>query len=384
MKTPLKIAFLTSEDPKDKKSWSGTYNRMFTVLSNEFETVTALGPQNNLFLKGLGIINFILKRTINKGYNDKHSIIRSKILGILFSKKLQKDKYDIIFAPAASTETAFLRTKIPIVYLSDSSFAQLKDYYYVFTNLLSFSQKESNFIENKALKKASGFIYPSNWAADFVIENYNVMKEKVVVIPFGANIDNEYLPEKINKSISANKPFSLLFIGVNWERKGGNIVMETFELLLSEGYDVTLTVCGCAPSKLHSKIRTYTFLNKNLESDLIILTNIYKESNLLFVPTRADCSPIIFCEANAFGLPVLSSNTGGVTEIIEDGINGFCLEYKATPRDYANTIISMMKDKEGYEKLCKTSKEKYDKELNWNSWVYAVKNFFFSVLKNKP
>lgn len=380
MKSSLKIAFICSENANDKTAWSGILFNMFKVLKDTFETVDAIGPVDSFFFKSLGITNRLTQFFISKGYNHKHSFIKSKILGYIFSKKISKKKYDIIFAPAASTEIAFLKTTIPIVYLSDSSFSQLLNYYEIFTNLLDFSVKESKYIEKLSIEKASGFIYPSEWAANFVEKTYNVSKEKFKVIPFGANIDELYIPENINKSFLHDKPFYILFVGVNWKRKGGDIVIQTFQLLLSQGYNVKLIVCGCVPPVKHENVEVYPFLNKNLDSDMVILSTIYKKSNLLFVPTRADCSPIIFCEASAFGLPVLSTNTGGVADLVEDGVNGFCLDYSATPQEYTDIIIRLIKNETEYLLLCDNSKNKYKNELNWQLWAQSVKLFFYELL----
>ena len=72
--------------------------------------------------------------------------------------------------------------------------------------------------------------------------------------------------------------------------------------------------------------------------------NILFNTHLLFVPTRADCTPIVFCEANAFGIPVITTDTGGVSSIIKNGENGFAFPLDATPDEYANTIQSLLDD----------------------------------------
>lgn len=136
----------------------------------------------------------------------------------IFEKRLKDKKYDYILAPAASTEIAYLKTSIPIIYYTDSSFGQLNEYYESFSNLFHFSAKESNYIEQKALLNAAFYAYPSEWAKKYVQDNYQ-LNAIPMVIPMGANIDDDqikYVPKKIHKDAEIN----LLFLGVEWFRKG--------------------------------------------------------------------------------------------------------------------------------------------------------------------
>ena len=376
MKSDFKIAFLTSTDPNDKKSWSGTHFSMYNSLKKHHKEVISLGPIDNVLLKSLGVINKITRFLFGKGYNHHNSILRGKLLSYSINKKLKKESFDFIFAPAASTEIAFLKTEIPIVYLSDSSFGQLNNYYDVFNDLFKISTKESNYIEQKAIDNASFLIYPSKWALDYVIDNYHVNPEKTKIINFGANIDDAtfiYQPKKHNTN---KESFKILFLGVNWFRKGGNIVYETFKILLEKNYNIELIVCGCIPPFQHEKMKVYPFLNKNDAIDLEKLKNIINDSNILFVPTRADCSPIVFCEANMFGLPVITTDTGGVSSIVENGKNGYCLSYESGPLDYANLISNLIDDNTTYLNLSAFSRQRYEEQLNWDYWANEMNSVF--------
>jgi len=381
VKSNLTIAFLTSTDPNDKRSWSGIHYCMYNSLKNNFVTVDAIGPIDGFLLKSIGIINKVSRFLFNKGYNHNNSIIRSYLLSLTINRRINKKKYDIIFAPASSTEVAFIKTKVPIIYLSDSSFGQLNGYYDVFSNLFKFSIKESNYIEQKAINKSSYFVYPSKWATDYVIKEYNVDKSKVSIIPFGANIDKKFI-KYIEKTRKKDELFKLLFIGVYWKRKGGDVVFDTFKFLLDKGYNVSLTICGCVPPIQHEKMKVYPFLNKNIEEDMNKLTEIIQESHVLFVPTKADCSPIVFCEASAFGLPIITTDTGGVSSIVENDVNGFCLPINSNSTAYAEVIIKLIQDEQNFLKLSKSSRALYLSKLNWENWGKEVSDIISKISNN--
>lgn len=370
MTNKIKIAFITASNPKDKKSWSGIYYQMFESFNCKIEKVDCLGPIPLFFVKFLAIINKVSRFFFNIGYNHKNSIILSYIHSKYIQYKLGNKKYDYIFAPAASTEVAYLNTNIPIIYCSDSSFGQLNEYYDTYSSLFNFSIKESNFIEQKAILKASYLTYPSEWASNYVQNNYKTNCIPIT-IPFGANIEIENKqinPKKIDKS----KPITILFLGVDWYRKGGEIVYETFLKLLETGYNVNLKVCGCIPPVNHSKIEVIPFLDKNKQQDLDLFIELLNKTHLLFLPSKAECFGIVFCEASAFGIPSITRNTGGISNAVYDGVNGYCLDENARSEDYFNLIQKLIENDSEYEKLSLSSRRLYEEKLNWKKWASSV------------
>jgi glycosyltransferase involved in cell wall biosynthesis len=352
---------------------------MHQSLKRENIQVVVLGPVPPpvFLISFIKLITVIITLFSHKKYNADSNILMSLYYAFVFSRKLKKHDLDAIFAPIASTEIAFLRTKVPLCYLSDSSFAQLKDYYEKYSGLSSFSEMESDLIEKRALKKAKMVVYPSEWAADFVVRNYKIDEKKIEIIKFGANIDNPLFTIDLKKRTN---PFKLLFVAVDWERKGGNLVFETLLILLERGYDVELTVCGCIPPVMHDKMRVIPFLDKNNADESKAFVELLNSSYLLFVPTRAECYGIVFCEAAACGLPSVTTKTGGVASVVEDGVNGYALPFEAGADKYAELIIHLIVNKELYSALSISAKEKYAKELSWDSWAKSIKEILTRMI----
>lgn len=370
MKKKIAIAFITASNPLDKKSWSGIYYQMHKGLTNNIEKVECIGPIPLFFIKAMAVTNRITKFFFGKGYNYKNSIALSFIHSKFIQFKLRGKKFDYIFAPAASTEVAFLNTNIPIIYCSDSSFGQLNDYYDTYSNLFKFSVKESNYIEQRAILKASYLIYSSDWASNFVEKNYKT-NCKPTTISFGANISDKkstFVPKTINKL----EEIQILFLGVDWYRKGGEIVYETFIQLLEAGFNVKLTVCGCIPPVKHSKIEVIPFLDKNKKEDLGIFIELLNRTHFLFLPSKAECFGIVFCEASAFGIPSITRNTGGISNAVYNGINGYCLDENAKADDYFNVVKKLIENESEYKKISISSRELYEDKLNWEKWACSV------------
>lgn len=379
----LKVGVITSQDPNDKRILSGTLYSMCEALKKEFSYVVYLGPVKLSMFESInmrvGIVLFKLFHILayRKKVNSEHINIKSRVYGRYFDRKISQLELDILFAPLASIEVARLKTEIPVCYLSDTSFAQISEYYQVSDNVSSLVKKMGDKIEQAAIDNSSAQVYSSNWAADFSKFYYNA--PNTFVVKFGANINSPGLPDLTPKKLSPS--IQLLFVGVDWVRKGGNIVFDTFLELLAKGYDVNLTVCGCIPPKQHPKVKVFPFLDKNKEEDLNVLIKLFRQSDLLFLPTRADCTPIVFCEANAFGLPVLTTNTGGVSSIIENNVNGILLSLEARSKEYTEAIEALIRNKGLYQSLSENALKKSQNELNWNAWAKKMKKIFLLSVK---
>lgn len=384
MKKELIVGFLSSSDPNDKTSWSGINYSMLNSLKKNGLSVIPLGPvktPKTLHII-LSIINFSHLVFFNKKFNKDHNILLSKYYAIQFKKRLTNKNIDIIFAPSSSTEIAHIKTTIPICYLSGTSFNQIESYYNHYSNLSMPSIKQSNLIEQKAINNSITQVYPSEWAAKHVIDYYKADSNNVFVIPYGANINSA--PEKIKiEKKEYNKPLKLLFLGVDWERKGGNTVFDTFKILHDKDYDITLTVCGCVPPITHSKMTVIPFLNKNLDSDSKRFNDLLSESHLLFLPTRSELFGVVFCEAAAFGLPAITTDTGGVGEIVENGVTGYVLSLDATAHDYAEKIQSLYNNPNKLKEMAILSREKFEKKLNWDIWAKKIIEVFLLSIENK-
>ncbi|UJP66000.1 glycosyltransferase family 4 protein [Mongoliitalea daihaiensis] len=374
-KSQLKVGFLTALDPLDKRSWSGIYFRMLQTLQEKFQTVIVLGPVKLSFhQRKLLDLRFFFSKVkhrlfYGKKYNVAHNHTLSKMHGAYFSDILQQYELDVIFAPTGSVEIAHLQTSVPICYFSDATFELVCQYYDAFKNLSSKSIQESNEIEAMAIQQSTTQVFSSQWAINSAIQVYQA--KNTYLVKMGANLDrsSSYQVKERNSS----KIFSLLFIGVDWKRKGGPIVLESLDILEQRGFSFQLTIIGCIPDVQRSYMHVIPFLDKNNAADAERLEMHLKEADVLFMPTRADCTPIAFGEANAYGVPVISTHTGGVSDMIENHVNGILLDYHAPHVAYADVLESLIENPEHLEKLSKQARKKYEEELNWNTWAERLK-----------
>ena len=372
-----RIAYYTINDPLDKRSWSGATYYMGQALNNNVGDVDFLGPVKiPWFLdKTFRVIQKCTRFIFKTEWIPKYSLLKNIYAVRYLKKKMKGRQYDFLIAPAAASELAYLNTNIPIIYFGDATYKVYSETYKKeFRHLNSFSRWEGNHLEKLALKKSSIIIFTSNWAKRSAIDDYDVSPDKVEVMHMGANIDRT--PDcAIIFDKEKNKELTLLFLSVDWERKGGPIAFDTLKHLNEFGTAAKLIVCGCIPPAeyVHPCMEVIPFLNKNEAKDFGRFVEILSSAHFLLLPTRADCTPVVNSESNAYGIPVITTDVGGVSEAVKEGINGYCLPLKAGGVEYAALINNIFSDKEKYHHLIKSSRQRFDEELNWDKFAENFK-----------
>ncbi len=384
LKRTKKILFITHRDAKDKREWSGTFYSMAQSLTKHSGEIIHAGPYYpKLLLFFLKVLNKSSIIFLRKKYRISYSYLLAYFYRFHFSRKIRKANPDIVFAPSSSGEISLLKTELPKVYLGDATLNLLLGNYPSYTDLSRFSLWEAQKVENNAFQNATSLVFSSDWAASSAMIDYNVPKNKIHIIPYGANI--EKIPSKKEiEDKNIEREVRVLFLGVDWDRKGGDIVYHSFLKLQEMGINAQLIVCGCIPPKHynHPKMEVIPFLDKNKDSDAEKLYKILLSSNFLFIPSKADCTPIVFCEANAFGMPVITTDVGGITSVITDGVNGHTFPLNTPASVYAEKIAWYKKNTDKYIEMVKSSRQHYEKYLNWDNWGIKMNELFEQLLSD--
>lgn len=381
----MKIGIITVEDLNNKKAWSGIVYKVYDELCTRYgkENIvhcqTRIDFPGKIYLWGYSYIS----RLFGKGFSPMTRFISKRMASTIPTKKL--GSIDVIFAPAGSVDIAYIKTDTPIIYYSDATFRLLNNYY--FKKLFKNKEREAYEIEKLALNKSSYLLFASHWAMQSAILDYDISTLKASVVEFGANIDDKDINFRRRiKVLNNNEPKKLkvLFIGVDWIRKGGAIAVECCSSLKKRGFDIELHIVGIPhlPPE-YAKcdiIVNHGFLNKNKQNDYLLLTSIIDECDIFLLPTRAECAGIVFAEASAFGLPIVTYDTGGVSNYVINGLNGYRLPMNCKGKDFADKIETiLMKDE--LEKLSIGGRQLYEERLNWEHWGKEFDRILKKVVK---
>lgn len=84
--------------------------------------------------------------------------------------------------------------------------------------------------------RADEIIFSSNWAKQDTIKYYGVAANKIHVLPFGANLDDKYIEHGMGDIIK------ILFVGVEWKRKGTDLAIECVKILNNKNYEKKIRI----------------------------------------------------------------------------------------------------------------------------------------------
>lgn len=377
----MKIAFLSQYSPEDRKASSGTNYKIAEQLSK-------YGELKWIPIQKTSFGNFIFKiaNKVANRFGRTFDFFSTNIGSRFGYEPIDKDAFcgcDVIAAFFCMPVLSHLKADKPIIYFSDATYPAMIDYY--FHNRLTFNNRQGSKLERKAMDNADAIILSSQWAEASAVYDLKQQKEKVHVIEYGANVDEKDIIGVAVKEMTPNT-LRLLFLGVDWIRKGGQIAIDAVKWLNENGINATLDIVGIRDLDIYKEsfpfIKNHGFLNKNNERDYNKLVEILKNTDAMLLPTKAECAGIAFAEASANGLPVFTHQTGGVGNYVIDGINGYKLPLGSTGEDFGRCIKNALLNGE-ISSMSDTARQLYSEKLNWNCWGKKVSEVIKNIVSDK-
>ena len=196
----------------------------------------------------------------------------------------------------------------------------------------------------------------SRFAADSIIEDYGVAEGRVESVESGCNIRlPDALPER------NRPPRSILFLGIEWERKGGPVLLEAMETVRREFHEAVLQVVGCgSPGKdvpgviFHGRVP-----RENVAQYLI-------QADIMCLPSLTEPSAVALSEAAGCGLPVVSTRVGGTPERVIDGKTGLLVE-PGDADNLASALVALIRDPEKARRFGRAGRELAVKKYTWSA-----------------
>ncbi len=360
----MKIAYITTDSPYDKNSWSGTNYYLRKALEDQNHHIYCIYGYKKLSLSIL--IKKIWAKITNKHFQAIRTMASSKGWARYIETRLLPNTDAIVCL--STIPVAFLKTDIPIYIYVDGIYEYMLQQ--GFKNILN-SHKIAHHIEQLALNNCTKIITSSENSAKAILQYYDINQSKIEIVPLGANFDKLPSSEFIQKNIEQKEmdKCRILFIGVDWERKGANIVVDTAQILHNSGFPIEVHLVGLKelPIKIPSYIINHGFISKMGNDGIEKLNQLYLSSHFLFVPSIAEAYGIVFVEASAYGVPVISHAVGGIPSIVKNEINGHLFKLGTTPDVFACYIKQLFNNKVAYKALAHKSHTRFLENLSWSS-----------------
>jgi glycosyltransferase involved in cell wall biosynthesis len=158
----------------------------------------------------------------------------------------------------------------------------------------------------------------SAWTKESLVRDYEADEKKISVLHPGIDLRRWNSSIKEDSSHSPRLPLRILFVGGDFIRKGGDLLLRVAELPEFEDCEFHFI-----SRNFQGEQRRNIFVYSDVKPNSAELVGLFREADIFAIPTRADCSGLAICEAMGMGLPVISTNVGGIGELVDDGKNGF-------------------------------------------------------------
>ncbi len=159
------------------------------------------------------------------------------------------------------------------------------------------------------------------------------------------------------------------------------MALEVSKYLNEIGVQTELHIVGYTPEfTVPNFVKVHGYVSKESEEGKHKINTLLKESHFLILPSIADCTPVVFSEANSFGVPCISTNVGGIGSIIKNDINGQLFQLGAAPNKYGDYIKKVFGNDEKYKELAFSSFNYYLKYLNWDKVGAKLKNYLEEII----
>jgi glycosyltransferase involved in cell wall biosynthesis len=194
-------------------------------------------------------------------------------------------------------------------------------------------------LEKEIYQNASlTFVWSSNIRRS-VINDYSCPSEKVVCVYVGSNA-------KISQRKTQNTDYMqphILFVGLDWVRKGGPDLIEAFKLVSEKCPDARLTIVGARP-EVH--IPNCEVIGPLKPGEL---NAYYQRASVFCLPTHLEPFGIVFVEAMRAHLPIVATRVGAIPDFVEEGRNGFLIS-PGSVQDIADALLKLLENPQ----LCRT------------------------------
>lgn len=199
----------------------------------------------------------------------------------------------------------------------------------------------------------------SEFAARSLREDYQIPLKQVSCVHSGMNLDfPPALPERGDDQ-------RILFVGVQWERKGGPELVEAFLKIAEEFPAAELHLVGGDFPATHSRIKVHGRISRDEVPAHL------RSADIFCLPSRLDPSAGALAEAAAYGLPVIGTRVGGNAERVIDGETGFLVDSRR-PDQMAGALRKLLVDPALRRRMGEAGRKLVAENFTWDAVAMKI------------
>ena len=372
----MHLLLATTEDPSNVKSWSGIPFSLRMALERQVEQVTVFRPGR----PSRAPLD-VAKRLWYGGHPPRYPLALTTATLKRNARQLKQEiaraDPDAILSISSAPIAALHDAGRPVFLFSDAPYQAWHEAY---EGTISRPVQLASFVAKEAsvARRIEGCCFGSGWAVHQAerlyadpLQDAGTLRERVHVTPFGANWTPQRSRELLLQGVEERltRDLALLYVGKDWERKGGPMAVEVTRLLHAAGHRVHLHVVGCRPllpPETLPFVTVHGLLYQDDPTQSAQLAELFERCHFLIVPTTAECFGIVFAEAQAFALPPIARAVHALPTVIEDGVTGLLMNPDAPASAYVERILALRADPAAYRQMAVHARDRYETLLNWD------------------
>jgi glycosyltransferase involved in cell wall biosynthesis len=221
-------------------------------------------------------------------------------------------------------------------------------------------------VQADVLAGADHVLAASQWVAESLRVDCGVPADRITVLYPSPGL---VLPDTVPRPSRPGR--EILFVGVDWPRKGGPLLYDAFRRVHAQLPDATLRIVGCRPDVSHPAVRVEGHLDKRDPAQAERLRQCYLEAACFCMPSSFEPFGIALSEAASAGLPGVSIDTGARREAIVHGVTG-ALAPEPTAEALAAALIDVLGDPERTRTLGDAARALARERFSWDVAVDTV------------
>jgi len=310
------------------------------------------------------------KNESNLTYQTKKELITYLTKAYFFARKLHKKKrYDLshsFFTVPCGFISLLLYLEFKLPYIISLRGSDVPGYSQRFKSLYLFIRGIVVYI----WKKSAAVVSNSKGLRELALKSN--ARQKITIIYNGINVDIFKPGEKADTG-----KFEIISASRLSHRKGFNYVIDAVNMLKEEYPNIHLTIAGGegdAEKELKEQVKQLGLEDMVTFSGHYVFEEIapkYRQADVFVFPSLNEGMSNNMLEAMASGLPIIMTPTGGAEELIEDGKNGFIVNFKDSA-DIAKKIEILIKDPEMRKKMAHDSRKRAESM----SWASVASQYF--------
>ncbi|MCE9609008.1 MAG: glycosyltransferase family 4 protein [Chthoniobacter sp.] len=189
-----------------------------------------------------------------------------------------------------------------------------------------------------------------------LVEQYGCAPDRICCAHAGSNIDTTPVP--LDNTDYGNR--TILFVGIDWERKGGLELVAAFQQLLARVPDARLRIVGASPKITHPQIEILGRVPLDRVKQLLT------QATILCLPSRFEPFGIAVLEAFAIKIPVVVTRIGALEHLVQDGRTGRVVPPGDTAA-LATALVELLSDPEKCRRYGETGHAFAREHFTWEA-----------------